>query len=505
MALSAELISQFAKITNDKKPAPTETTVYGTVVDNNGTMCVQLDGAPDNQYTPVTTLANVKAGERVTVLLKDHTATITGSITAPSASVNDVTDAVDQISEFEVVIADRITTESARIDTLVTETSTIKQKLTTAEADIHTLKADEATIKERLTANEASIESLETDKLEASVAVATYATIESLNATNTTVHNLNATYGEFVVTTTDRFTAVEADISELQTDKLSVEDANITFANIDFSNIGNAAMEYLYSKSGLIESVTVADGTITGVLAGVTIRGDMVEAGTLVADKLVIQGEDGLYYKLNTDGATIAAEQTEYNSLNGQVILAKSITATQISVDDLVAFDATIGGFSITDDAIFSNVKDSEDNTTRGTHLGADGQVNFGDADKFLKYYQDEDGVWRLVISADTILYDLDGTPHSIADLGVIGEYVQIGTYEGEPCIELGETDSDFKLRITNTRMLFMEGTNVVAYISNQSLHIKKAVIEEELQQGEFVWKARSNGNLGLIWKGVTS
>lgn len=91
----------------------------------------------------------------------------------------------------------------------------------------------------------------------------------------------------------------------------------------------------------------------------------------------------------------------------------------------------------------------------------------------------------------------------AVDDLGVLNDYVKIKTYEDEPCIELGETDSDFKLLITNTRILFMEGNDVPAYITNQALHIKKAVIEEELQQGEFLWKSRSNGNLGLVWKGV--
>ena len=93
----------------------------------------------------------------------------------------------------------------------------------------------------------------------------------------------------------------------------------------------------------------------------------------------------------------------------------------------------------------------------------------------------------------------------AVDDLGEIAEYVRIGTYEDEPCIELGESDSDFKLRITNTQIMYMEGTNVLAYFTNQSMHIKKAVIEDELQQGGFVWKARSNGNLGLVWKGVTN
>lgn len=80
-------------------------------------------------------------------------------------------------------------------------------------------------------------------------------------------------------------------------------------------------------------------------------------------------------------------------------------------------------------------------------------------------------------------------------------EYVHIGVYEDEPCIELGETDSDFKLLITNTRIMFRQGSSTPAYITNQSLHIKKAVIEEEMTFGQFVWQIRSNGNMGLIWK----
>lgn len=99
----------------------------------------------------------------------------------------------------------------------------------------------------------------------------------------------------------------------------------------------------------------------------------------------------------------------------------------------------------------------------------------------------------------------VDILKQALDDLGVISEYVKIGTYKDEPCIELGEGDSDFKLLITNTQILFMDGSDVPAYITNKSLYIKKAVIEEELHQGNWVWKARSNGNLGLQWKGSDS
>lgn len=514
MALSYDLISQFVRITNDKSKNTSGTTVYGTVKAEESsegikTVSVQLDGSENGPCVPVATTSNVQNGERVLVNIKDHKATIIGNITSPSATVKDTEDTKKSVTELYVLVGDRATidmlnVERARIDTLQADNVTIRENLTAAEADIDTLQADNVTIKENVTANKAEIDVLKSTTVTSDFLVSKYATIENLEATNTKVHNLESAYADFEVTVTNRLDAVDANITDLDTKKLSAETAAITYANIDFSNIGTVAMETFYSRSGLIEDVIVGDETITGYLVGVTIKGDIIEANTVVADKLVIQGEDGLYYKLNTDGATTEAEQTEYNSLNGRVITAKTITATQISVDDLVAFDATIGGFTITDNAIYSVTKDSEDNYTRGIYLDSAGQVNFGDSDRFIKYYQDDDGTWKLAISVDTILYDVNGNQRSISDLGAIGEYAKIDTYDGEPCIELGETDSDFKLRITNTRMLFMEGSNVIAHVTNQSLHINKAVIEEELQQGSFVWKARSNGNLGLVWKGGT-
>jgi phage minor structural protein len=104
----------------------------------------------------------------------------------------------------------------------------------------------------------------------------------------------------------------------------------------------------------------------------------------------------------------------------------------------------------------------------------------------------------------------------AVKDLGVLSEYIKIGTYtytddEGieqtEPSIDLGETDTGFRLKITNTRILFTDGSENLVEINSRdkSLDIGKARIKNELQMGGFVWQARSNGNLGLVWKGANS
>lgn len=208
----------------------------------------------------------------------------------------------------------------------------------------------------------------------------------------------------------EKLEANDAEFKKINANKLSAEDADLKYANIDFSNIDKAAMEYFYANSGLIKNVTIGDATITGELVGVTIKGDLVEGGTVVADKLVIKGTDGLYYKLNTDGITTEAEQTEYNSLNGQVIMVKSVTASKISVDDLVAFDATIGGFKITEKSIYSGVKETVDNTTKGIYMDNTGQIAFGDSNNFIKYFKDTDGLYKLEISAAVLKFGGKGT-----------------------------------------------------------------------------------------------
>ncbi len=81
--------------------------------------------------------------------------------------------------------------------------------------------------------------------------------------------------------------------------------------------------------------------------------------------------------------------------------------------------------------------------------------------------------------------------------------YINIGTDDnGSPCIELGKQGNDFIVRITNEAVDFFDGTSKVAYISNKSLYITKAVVTGELQIGSFVLGNRPNGNFGLQYKG---
>ena len=425
MSLSNDVVSQFAKTVNGKKKEKTESTVYGTVAIYGGQRYVKMDGS--DLLTPCDTTVSANEGERVTVLVKNHTATINGNLSSPSARTGDVEVVREQVLEVQRVVADKATikdleAERARIEELVADNAVIKGRVSASEADIGELKTNNAKITGRLDANEASIKKLDAEKLTAKDAELKYATVEKLQATDAKVGNLetdnvsvkgrlNAAEGNIKNLNADNvainkhLSANDADIKSLRAEKLNAKDADIKYANIDFSNIGIAAMEKFYSESGLIKNVVVGDQTITGELVGVTIRGDLIEGNTIKADKLVIKGEDGLYYKLNTNGSTITSEQTDYNSLNGTLIQAKSITADKVAVTDLVAFGADIAGNHIGNGAIYSGVKTSALNTTKGFYLGSDGQVGIGDTNHYIQFYKGDNGEFHLRISAEDILF----------------------------------------------------------------------------------------------------
>ena len=612
MGLSHDLISQFVKVTNDRQTEKKETIAYGTAVELDGKKYVRLDGS--DMLTPVSSTADAEANERVTVLIKDHTATITGNASSPAARKQSVDDAIDQITKVEILVADKVSTgdldtERGRINTLVSENVTIQERLTASEGNIEKLKTDKVSTKE-LEAQTARIDDLETNMLTVGAADIKYATIESLKATDGDFRNLESDYASFKNTTTDNLTSVNASITNL----------DATYAKIDFVNIGDAAVEKIFSESGIIENLIVSDGKITGELVGVKIKGDLIEANTIQADKLVVKGSDGFYYKLNIEGGATATEQVSeedlQNGLSGSIIVAKSITANQIAVDDLVAFGATIGGFHIVGNSlsygiteedinvinahfnkltsitakyenmeainaeieslkekyanfdrvtaedvealnvdienlrtaftnetsisaedlnvanseidnlkaynasftyspspgsIYSGVKSSVDNTTKGAYLDSDGKFSFGDSDNFIKFYEDQNGAYKLKISADSILFgsnkkSIENVEQDIDNALAKTEYIAVGTDENDkPYIELGEGDSDFKVKITNEEIQFNDGPTTPAYISNQKLMIEKAQVDNELRFGNFVWKERKNGNMGLTWEEVSS
>ena len=466
MDLSRNIIKRYVQVASPEKITSNSETVYGTVVNEGEKLFVKIDGS--NILTPVSSTIDIKADDRVLVLVKNHEATVIGSPSSPTARLEELNKLGGKVTKLDTVVA---------------------------------------------------------DKIDASDVKANYATIKSLEATNVNVHNLESDYGTFKTATADNFTAVNASIGDLNVAVFDAETGKVKYADIDFANIGEASIRNLFTKSGMIENLTIKEAHTTGALVAVTIKGDLIDANTLKAETLILRGDDGLYHKINLVAGTFTeTEVIPDDKIHGSVIAANSITANQIYVTDLSAFGAKIGGFEIDDDSIHSISKDSVNNLSQGIFLNSDGLMSVGDESNYIKFYEDEmdeNKKYKLEISADSIKFNVGNDSKTMSDLveseqqlsnkiDVVQEktnYIYVGTDDttGKSYIELGDRNSRFKLKITNEEIQFVEDSEVPAYINNQKLMIEKAQVENELRFGGFVWKERSNGNMGLTWEGETS
>lgn len=465
--VSYDILSQFAKLVNKDKKTNVETTVYGTIVeDSNGNKYVKIDGT--DQLTPYTVMPSVGStddensaknttvavdvDDRVSVSIKNHTATITGNISSPAAKNSEV----QQIKQSDIVMANRVQAVEAIINDLEVE------DFEAAKAKITELEASNATITGKLTAAEGKIDNLEATKIDASIVDAQFAnitgqlnavsadisnleaqkaSIEELNAVTANIDNLeaaNATItGKLNAVEADivKLDAIEADIDKLEANKASVNDLNATNANIsnlnatkadiDFANVKTlesvvAIVEDLLKAGHIVtDDLDAIDGNFTNYLTGVRIVGDIIEGNTIKAKSLIlVDDENGLYYQLNANSLGIDAvklDKEKYsNALDGSAIVEKSITAQKITVQDLVAFGAKIADFTITSSdsktgvpgTIYSGTKSgvNEDNS-RGIYLDSHGQFAVGDSDNFVKFYKDTDGNHKLAVQAQKLVF----------------------------------------------------------------------------------------------------
>lgn len=413
MKLSNDLISQFVKNTADKDTTKKETTVYGTVVKQGSNIFAKLDGS--ELLTPVSSTTVVKNGERVTVMIKNHTAVITGNISSPSAQDSDVKEVGSKISEFEIIIAGKVSTtefeaEKARINSLVADNVLIKDKLTANDATIGKLETDYLAVNGKLTAAEADISNLKTKKLDAEIANITYATIANLEATNIKVNNLESTYGDFKDLVTEKLTASEAEITDLKTKKLDAESAELLYAKIgDFTAI-NGKVEFL--EAGILKVNTLLSGNITAgstdtivlnarntTIENALIKSAMVESLAfdkitgidINTTKLTVHSNDGKSKWMDntiqiSDSKRIRVQigkdaSGDYNmyvwDAAGKLMFdATGITSSGIQrpiiVDSMVADNANIAGEKIN---ITSLVKEINDGTEviKSSHILVDG------------------------------------------------------------------------------------------------------------------------------------
>ena len=369
MSLSHDIISEFVKVTNNNKEKPKEGIVYATIVQGSDGKYVKIDGS--DLLTPADTTTDIEDGERVTVMIKDHKATVTGNVTAPSASGNRVDKVVETVTEqigvFETVVADKVSTNE-----LEAYKATIEY-LVAGKAEIEDLEAINATI-ENLKVKDAEIENAVIDK----------ATIEDLEAVNAKIENLEVKDAEIENAVVENLEATKADIQILNAD----------FAQIKTLVSGNLTSDNILSFNITADKVTMEDAFIKDAMIA-NVNAAKINAGRINTNSVVIGSEDG--------GMSISGATQQFTDKNGnvriqigrdasddftfalygedgrgQLINQNGITASAISdgiiVNDMISDDASISGGKLDISSVIMEINDDDSTTIKSNKIYLDEQ-----------------------------------------------------------------------------------------------------------------------------------
>ena len=76
--------------------------------------------------------------------------------------------------------------------------------------------------------------------------------------------------------------------------------------------------------------------------------------------------------------------------------------------------------------------------------------------------------------------------------------YIQFGQDKSNPYMDMGNSSSPNKMRLTNTKLSFTSNNIEVASVSNDKMRISNAEVLQSFRIGNFVWQPRSDGHMAL-------
>lgn len=339
MGLSYDLISEFVKITNDKQEKPKEGTVYATIVGSGNEKYVKIDGS--NLLTPMDTTTDIEDGERVTVMIKDHKATVTGNITSPSVSSSTVNTVVGN------VVGDNFSIINSQIENLVAKDSYLEnayvENSTVVNSKIENLEATDSRIENSVVENFNVVNGV----------------VQDLKATNADIEILNADFAEIKTLVNGNLTSDNILAFKITADKVTMEDAfikdamidSITAAKINAGRINTNAVTIGSEDGGML--ITGSTQQFTDKNGNVRIQIGKDSTGDFT---FILYGEDG----------------------QGQIINQNGITATAIGdgliVNDMINNNAAISGTKLDISSVITQINSNNSTTINSSKIHLDGQ-----------------------------------------------------------------------------------------------------------------------------------
>lgn len=283
MGLSSELASQFAKVTNDSSRNTNGTKLYGTITMLGEVPHVKLDGT--EELTPISRTVEVAEGDRVEVMIANHSATVTGNLTDPSIGVVRAGNLETRIEQT----AKQITLTAEDLEKKLTASIT-----ETAEG----IRSEVSDLDGRLSGNITTVENGIRNDMANSLA--------SMSDTLTGLSNDLTGLGE------DLTGLEESTNSSISTINASIESITLNVSNLD-SKITQTAAEI---RSEVSAKVTDLNATIVNTETGIR---DTISAEVASLDSKITQTATSIQTDVSAKFETVDGEIEKFSTFKQTV------------------------------------------------------------------------------------------------------------------------------------------------------------------------------------------
>ena len=362
MALTDNLLREFAKTVNKEPETETKQKYYGTAHIRDNRVYVSIDGS--KQQTPAIATVGVKDGERVTIELSDHKAYIVGT---GDSEIKEVSTVIDR----EVTLPDGTVTVEQVIQKVLATKMPAQMSIDEISSKLIATKVLNSDIinTEKLNADSGFFKAIESvaltvEKLKAATADIGYLTVQDLEGDRATINNLVTD----VVTINTLLEAQKSIITELDTKKLNAEDAEITYATIDkldtdIANIKktnteelNAALaniEVMLGSYAKVNDLKATNAEINKIkseyVTTAVLDSDYLTADEIVATYATINSIETAYAKIdlaNVEKASIGKVLADIGLISSAIIEEGHVTGYLDSVE-INANKITAGTLSV--------------------------------------------------------------------------------------------------------------------------------------------------------------
>ena len=245
-----------------------------------------------------------------------------------------------------------------------------------------------------------------------------------------------------------------------------IQDAAITAAKIADAAVGTAkialgAITTALIAAGAVGTAQIADGSITDAKI-VSLNADVITAGTLSVERLLLKGANGLFRAINATDEGLTVEQLSQeayqNAISGTVLTARSVTADKLAAKSITANEIAAGSIS-------------------AAEVDVSGLLASEAAVGVLKTYD--------IRNDDCITLTVGGERQTFLRVRAEG-------------VEIGRENSDYKLLLRSDRLDILQTGQVIASFAYNRLWTQAAEVEDYLKLGAYTVRKSSDGGLAF-------